>query len=160
MRCVMAIDSTTSVEAGSAWSGLSECGEAQVGMVAPVQVLTMSADRLGRLRAAMSAVVGDVDISLCIADVCPDPLVFALAAGLPRPTGFDRSIDGGSTWLDAAPVGAGPLYAVSQVSGIAERRTSDGRRLVRVVYSTRFTDVHGALVGVADGTCIHIGGSR
>jgi hypothetical protein len=155
----MTIDSTTSVDTGSAWSGLSECGGARVGMVAPAQVITLSAERLGRLRAAMSAVVGDIDVPLGIADVCPDPLVFAVAAGLPRPTGFDRSIDGGSTWRDEAPLGAGPLYAVPQITEIAERRTGDGRRLVRVVYSTRFTDTHGAPVGVAEGTGIHIGGA-
>ncbi len=81
----------------------------------------------------------------------------AVAAGLPRPTGFDQLIDGGSTWRDDAPPGDGPLYAVSQITGIDERSTSDGRRLVRVVYSTRFTDTRGTSVGVADGVSLHIG---
>jgi hypothetical protein len=154
----MTVDAATSTDTGSAWSGLQACGEARVGMVAPAQVITMSEERLGRVRAAMSAVVGDIDVPLGIADVCPDPLVFAVAAGLPRPTGFDRSIDGGSTWRDEASLGAGSLYAVSQITEIGERRTNDGRRLVRVVYSTRFTDTRGASVGIAEGTGIHIGG--
>jgi len=154
----MTVDSSTAVDTGSAWSGLQACGEARVGMVAPAQVISMSAERLDRLRAAMSAAVGDIDVPLGIADVCPDPLVFAVTAGLPRPAGFDRSIDGGSTWRNEAPLDAGPLYAVSQIAEIAERRTRDGRRLVRVVYSIRFTDAHGAPVGVAEGTGIHIGG--
>lgn len=129
-------------------------------MVAPAQVIMVSAQGLDRVRAAVSAAVGDVSVAAGIADICPDPLVFAVAAGLPRPSGFDRSIDGGSTWRDTAPLAPGPLYAVSQVSAIAERLTSDGRRLVRVVYTTQFTDAHGDRVGSADGTSVHIGGGR
>ncbi|RDH75054.1 hypothetical protein DVS77_28315 [Mycolicibacterium moriokaense] len=159
MQVPMTIESAISADAGLDWSVLSECGGVRAGTVAPAQVVTVAADRLDRMRTAMSAAVGDIEVSAGIADVCPDPLVFAVAAGLPRPTGFDRSIDGGSRWRDEAPLGAGPLYAVSQIADIAQRRTRDGRRLVRVVYSTRFTDAGGALVGIAEGTGIHIGGA-
>lgn len=154
----MTTNSIPSTDAGSAWSALSECGEARLGMVAPAQVVNVSAERLDRLDTAMSAAVGDIEVPAGVADLCPDPLVFAVAAGLPRPAGFEQAIDGGSAWRDEAPLGAGPVYAVSQIADIGERRTSDGRRLVRVVYWTRFTDTLGATVGVAEGTSVHIGG--
>jgi hypothetical protein len=109
------------------------------------------------LQAAIRSALGDIEIPLGIADICPDPLVFALAAGLPRLANFAQSIDGGSTWCDRAPIGAGPFYAVSEVAQIAQRTTSDGRRLVRVNYQTRFTNTSGALVGTATGSSIHIG---
>jgi len=155
----MTIDSANRVDAETAWSQLSECGEVRVGMVAPAQTVNVSREHIDRIRSAIAAVVGDVDVPLASADVCPDPLVFAMRAGLPRLAGFDQTIDGGSTWRDEAPLGIGLLYAVSEITEIAERRTAGGRQLVRVVYSTRLTDTRGELVGVAEGTSIHIGGA-
>ncbi|GFG49374.1 hypothetical protein CQY20_07120 [Mycolicibacterium agri] len=155
----MTIDSVNRVDAATAWSQLSECGEVRVGMVAPAQTINVSREHVDRVHSAIAAVVGDVDVPLGIADVCPDPLVFAMRAGLPRLAGFDQTIDGGSTWRDEAPPSIGLLYAVSQITEIAERRTTGGRRLVRVVYTTRLTDTRGELVGVAQGTSIHIGGA-
>ena len=67
------------------------------------------------------------------------------------------SRDGGSTWCDHAPIGDGPLYAVSEIAQVAERTTSDGRRLVRVNYQTRFTNAGGVLVGTATGTSVNVG---
>ena len=92
----------------------------------------------------------------CIADVCPDPLVFALASGLRRPQILDRAIDGGSEWIDLAPVPDGPMSAVSRVSAIEERTTSSGRRAIRVIYETTFTSIRGAAIGIARGTSIHV----
>jgi len=137
------------------WVELAHLEDVRVGEVAPPhRVTTIGADRL---QAAIRSALGDIEIPLGIADICPDPLVFALAAGLPRLTNFAQSIDGGSTWCDRAPIGEEPFYAVSEVAQIAQRTTSDGRRLVRVNYQTRFTNTSGALVGTATGSSIHIG---
>ncbi|HET7668676.1 MAG TPA: hypothetical protein VFK56_21965 [Mycobacterium sp.] len=137
------------------WVELDAVDDVRVGdVVSPRRITTDGADRL---HAAMRSALGDIEAPLDIADICPDPLVFALQAGLPRLTNFAQSIDGGSTWCDRAPIGDGPLYAVSEIARVAERTTSDGRRLVRVDYLTRFTNASGALVGTATGTSIHIG---
>ena len=69
----------------------------------------------------------------------------------------ERYLHIGSTWCDQVPIGEGPLYAVSEIAQVAERTTSDGRRLVRVNYQTRFTNTSGVLVGTATGTSIHVG---
>jgi hypothetical protein len=139
----------------SEWVELDCVDDVRVGNVAsPRPVTTAGAERL---HAAMQSALGDIEVPLGIADICPDPLVFALQAGLPRLTNFAQSIDGGSTWCDRAPIGDGPLYAVSQIAQVAERTTSDGRRLVRVNYQTQFTDSSGVLVGTATGSSIHVG---
>jgi hypothetical protein len=139
------------------WEALAGYGEVRVGAAARARRVAVSPETVGRLRAAMTAAADGAEVPVGIAEVCPDPLVFAVAAGLPRLDGFARSIDGGSTWHDETPFGEGPLYAVSQISEVAQRRTSDGRHLVRVVYLTRFTDLRGEVVGSAEGTSIHIG---
>ena len=137
------------------WVELGAVDDVRVGAVAsPRRVTTDEADRL---HAAMRSALGDIEAPLGIADICPDPLVFALQAGLPRLANFAQSIDGGSTWCDQAPISDGPLYAVSEIAQVAERTTSDGRRLVRVNYRTRFTNTSGVLVGTATGTSIHVG---
>jgi hypothetical protein len=140
------------------WAGLEGVDDVRVGDVASARRVTT--DGTDRLRAAMRSALGDIEISRGIADICPDPLVFALQAGLPRLTNFVRSIDGGSTWCDLAPIGDGPLYAVSEIAQVAERTTSDGRRLVRVDYQTRFNDSGGVLVGTATGSSIHVGSAE
>jgi hypothetical protein len=137
------------------WVELDAVDDVHTGHVASPRRVTT--DGAGRVHAAMRSVLGDIEAPLGIADICPDPLVFALHAGLPRLTNFTQSIDGGSTWCDQAPIGDGPLYAVSEIARVAERRTSDGRRLVRVDYQTRFTNTRGVLVGTATGTSIHVG---
>jgi hypothetical protein len=137
------------------WLEMDGVDDVRVGDVAsPRRITTDGADRL---QMAMQSAVGDIEVALGIADICPDPLVFALHAGLPRLTNFAQSIDGGSTWCDLAPIGDGPLYAVSEIARVAERTTSDGRRLVSVNYQTRFTNPGGVLVGTATGTSIHVG---
>ena len=137
------------------WVELDGVDDVRAGAVASPRLV--STEGAARLQAAMRAALGDIEAPLGIADICPDPLVFALQAGLPRLTDFTQSIDGGSTWCDQASIGDGPLYAVSEIAQVAERTTSDGRRLVRVNYQTRFTSPSGVLVGTATGTSIHVG---
>jgi hypothetical protein len=137
------------------WVELDCVDDVRVGDVASPRRITI--EGADRLRAAMQSALGDIEAPLGIADICPDPLVFALQAGLPRLTDFTQSIDGGSTWCDQAPIGDEPLYAVSEIAQIAARTTSDGRRLVRVDYRTRFTNPSGVLVGTATGSSIHVG---
>ncbi|MGY4651310.1 hypothetical protein [Mycobacterium sp. URHB0021] len=137
------------------WVELDFLDDVRVGDVASPRRVT--SDGAGRLQAAMRSALGDIAAPLGIADICPDPLVFALHAGLPRLTNFAQSIDGGSAWCDQAAIGDGTLYAVSEIAQVAERTTSDGRRLVRVNYRTRFTNTSGVLVGTATGTSIHVG---
>ena len=152
---VMPTKAQATAPAQAEWVELECVGDVRVGDVAcPRQVTTDGADRL---QAAMPSALGDIEVPMGIADVCPDPLVFALQAGLPRLTNFAQSIDGGSTWCDREPIGDGPLYAVSEIAQVAERTTSDGRRLVRVDYRTRFTNPSGVLVGTATGSSIHVG---
>lgn len=138
------------------WTAMATVGSVRVGAVGRTQKIETPAARTARMQAALSAVGGAV-AAAGIADVCPDPLVFAVASGLPRPTGYQRSIDGGSSWRDEAPMGDGPLYAVSRVADVAERFSGDGRQLVRVVYETTFTDAAGVRVGAAEGVSLHIG---
>jgi hypothetical protein len=152
----MTVESADRVASAAAWTAVSGLGDVRVGAVAPVRRVTATADT-GRLSAAVAAAVGRVELPFGVADVCPDPLVFAVDAGLPRLAGYVRSIDGGSSWTDEAPPTAWPLYAVSQITEMAERRTGDGRSLVRVVYRIRFTDACGAYVGAAEGVSIHVG---
>lgn len=156
----MSAGSEAPADTQSTWTPLTRVGDVRVGELAPPRRLELCDDRLDRLRAALSVVVAEVDPPLSIADICPDPLVFAVESGLHRPMEFERCIDGGSTWCDCAPIGDGPLYAVTQISEAGERVTHDGRRLVRVVYETRFTDAQGLLVGTAAGTSIHTGSAR
>ncbi|MET0457188.1 MAG: hypothetical protein ABW137_35615 [Mycobacterium sp.] len=152
----MTLDSDVAAPVESAWAPLPGCGAVRVGQVAPPRRVVVSDDGLARMRTAIQSVIADV-VQVGIADVCADPLVFALTAGLPRLTGFDKSIDGGSAWRDEAPIVPGQLYAVSEIAEVAERRTSGGQRMVRVAYLTTFTDQHGQSVGSATGTSVHLG---
>ena len=124
-----------------------------------VSTVELDPVRVALFRHSVNAAVGQVaPVAAGIADLCPDPLVFALEAGLRRPQILDRAIDGGSEWIDMAPVPAGPLCAVSRVSAIEERTTSAGRRAVRVVYETTATSARGAVVGIARGISMHVEG--
>lgn len=137
------------------WTPQDRIGDIRVGTVAaPRLVEIASADRVA---AAVTYAIGAPADERGIAEVCPDPLVFALEAGLPRPADFERSIDGGSSWCDTAEWGTGPLFAVSQITDISSRTAGDGRDMVRVIYTTTFTDPGGAVIGTAEGTSIHIG---
>jgi hypothetical protein len=143
------------------WAPLPEgIDDVRLGEVAAPRRVLVSQERLDRMRAAIRSVLGDADVAVSIADICPDPLVFALESGLPRSTSFGRSIDGGSQWRDLAPIAEGSLYAVSSIAEIAQRTTADGRRLIRIAYSTRFTNECGVLVGTASGTSLHVGSTR
>jgi hypothetical protein len=143
------------------WAPLPEgIDNVRLGEVAAPRRVLVTQERLDRMRAAIRSVLGDADVTVSIADICPDPLVFALESGLPRLTSFGRSIDGGSQWHDLAPITDGPLYAVSTIAEIAQRTTADGRRLIRIAYCTRFTDERGVLVGTAGGTSMHVGSAR
>jgi hypothetical protein len=157
----MSADTDASAQLAVDWVPLHDgIDDVRVGDIAPPRRVAASGDRLGRLHSALRSVLGESDVPVGIADVCPDPLVFALESGLARATSLEVSIDGGSQWRDLRPIDGGELFAVSAVDEIAERPTADGRRLVRVVYETRFTDRHGVLVGTASGTSLHVGGPR
>ncbi len=144
------------------WTILPEgTGGVRPGEVAPVRRIELSPDRLGAVAQAGGRVLGDICGPVSgIATVCPDPLVFALEAGLPRLTADGSWIDGGSRWCDLAPIGGEFLHAVSSVNEVGSRITSDGRTLVRVVYRTHFTDLTGVPVGTADGTSLHVRNAR
>lgn len=155
---VMQTNAQATPPARAEWVELDCVDDVRVGDVATPQQITI--EGADRLRAAMQSAlgdIGDIEVPMGIADVCPDPLVFALQAGLPRLTNFAQTIDGGSAWCDREPIGCEPLYAVSEIAQIAARTTSDGRRLVRVDYRTRFTNPSGVLVGTATGSSIHVG---
>lgn len=157
----MTAQPTVHEEAVQKWAPLPEgIDNVRLGEVAAPQRVLVSQERLDRMRAAIRSVLGDADVAVSIADICPDPLVFALASGLPRSTSFGRSIDGGSQWRDLAPIGEGTLFAVSTIAEVAQRTTADGRRLIRIAYWTQFTDERGVLVGTATGTSLHVGSTR
>ncbi|MBS1693489.1 MAG: hypothetical protein JST91_14840 [Actinobacteria bacterium] len=149
--------SESSAGVPGSWTALAGAAGVHVGQVAPPRRVAVSAERVELLRSALRAALGDTDAPLSLADICPDPLVFALESGLPRPLTLGRMIDGGSTWTDLRPVGDDQLFAVSAVAEIVERTTRDGRRLVRIVYRTEFTDSRGVAVGTAAGTSLHVG---
>ena len=140
----------------AAWTVLDALDAVRVGAVGRTRVIESATAASARMHGALAAVGGTV-AAPGVADVCADPLVFAVASGLPRPEGYQRSIDGGSSWRDVAPMGRGPLYAVSRIADMAQRTAGDGRQLLRVVYETQFTDADGVLVGVAEGVSLHIG---
>jgi hypothetical protein len=143
------------------WAALPEgIDNVRLGEVAAPRRVLVSRERLDGMRAAIRSVLGDADVAASIADVCPDPLVFAVESGLPRLTSFGRSIDGGSQWRDLAPIEEGSLFAVSTIAEVAQRTTADGRRLIRIAYWTQFTNERGVLVGTATGTSLHVGSSR
>jgi len=140
---------------GWAWSGELA---ALVGSVGTVTTVALSAAQITRLRAAVARVAGleraaghDRPVRATLADYCPDPLVFALESGLPRPQILDRVIDGGSAWEQRLDPGIGTLTAVPRITEIVERVTSAGRRLIRTCYETELRTSRGALVGWARG---------
>ena len=153
----MTAQPTVHEEAVQKWAPLPEgIDNVRLGEVAAPQRVLVSQERLDRMRAAIRSVLGDIEVAMGIADICPDPLVFALQAGLPRLDAFRPTIDGGShgaTWNRSA---RGPLYAVSEIAQIARERPRR-QAPVRVDYRTRFTDRGGVLVGTATGSSIHVG---
>lgn len=153
----MRVQAETPQQATTEWAALLEgTDDVHPGEVAAPRQVSVSMELLERVRAAVGSVLGDAEVRSSIADVCPDPLVFALESGLPRLMSLERSIDGGSQWTDLAPMGDGPLFAVSAITEVAERMTAD-KHLIRVVYRTQFTNQCGALVGTATGTSLHVG---
>jgi hypothetical protein len=145
-------------QVATAWAQLPDgIDDVRPGEVAAPRRVSLMGERLGRVAAAIRSVLGETDAPVSIADICPDPLVFALESGLPRLTSFGRSIDGGSQWRDLAQMDAGPLFAVSAIAEVAARSTADRRRLIRVAYLTQFTSERGVLVGTATGTSLHVG---
>lgn len=91
-----------------------------------------------------------------VADLCPDPLVFAVNSGLPRLRVLDKQIDGGSSFHTAQRLIEGEITLVPQISGIWERRTSDGRRMIKTIYKTTVYTTRGYLVGSARGISLDI----
>ena len=142
----------------SDWSGVVDPSlQRLIGRVGDVQTVTLTPERRDALRRA----VGDPgDRGASLADFCPDPLVLALASGLPRPALLGRLIDGGSDWEDLAEVTPGDLVAVSRIAGIEQRVTSSGRRMIRTCYETEFRDERGAVVGRARGYSLDFEGDR
>lgn len=124
-----------------------------LGMIGRVQSVQLKPSRLALLRSAVARVSGDpgAEATAGIVEVCPDPLVFAIASGLSRLRLLDSAIDGGSEWEQAGVVPTTPLTAVSRIAEIAERTTSAGRRLIRTCYETEFRDQRGQFIGIARG---------
>lgn len=91
-----------------------------------------------------------------VADVCPDPLVFAVNSGLPRLRVLDKQIDGGTSFHTAQRMTEGEVTLVPQIAEIWERRASDGRRMIKTVYETTLYTARGYLVGTAKGVSLDI----
>lgn len=91
-----------------------------------------------------------------VVDLCPDPLVFAVNSGLPRLRVLDKQIDGGSSFHTAQRLTEGEITLVPRISEIWERRTSDGRRMIKTVYETTVYTARGYLVGSARGISLDI----
>jgi hypothetical protein len=94
--------------------------------------------------------------SFDVADFCPDPLVFAVNSGLPRLRVLDKQIDGGSSFETVQRLTDGQITLVPRISEIWERRTSDGRRMIKTVYETTVYTTRGYLVGIARGISLDI----
>jgi hypothetical protein len=145
----------------TAWTALPKgIDDVRPAEVAAPRRMMVSREQIDGVRAAIGWVLDEIQAPVSIADICPDPLVFALENGLPRLTTGGRFIDGGSQWRDLAPIEPGPLFAVSAIAEVEQRRQADGRRLIRVTYLTHFTDEHGVLVGTATGISLHVGGAQ
>jgi hypothetical protein len=144
-------------QTSATWTTLEVIDDVRRGTIAPMRRLVVSAERLDRIATALQRCVGPFHGAVSVADICPDPLVFALESGLPRLMTFGRSIDGGSEWHDCAAIDGDSVFAVSSIADVAERVTADGRRLVRVTYVTQFSSPRGELIGTAAGTSLHVG---
>lgn len=86
---------------------------------------------------------------------CPDPLVVAAEAQLPRPAVLDRRIDGGTEWEFLRPVRIGDeLSLIARIAEISQRATADGRTMIATVFEVHAWNHDGELVGIARGTSL------
>ncbi|WP_157509505.1 hypothetical protein [Glaciibacter superstes] len=133
-----------------------------VGAVGNIRTVEQSGARLALLRNAVSRATDQSAsaAAVALADICPDPLVFALESGLPRLRLLDRVIDGGSDWELIAASIPSSLTAVSRISEIVGRTSSAGRRLIRTCYETEFRSTRGVLVGRARGFSLDVEGAE
>lgn len=144
------------------WQALEEHDGTSIGTVARPRRIEVDLHRAALLRDAVDLVIGPVadnmpQRELTLQDVCPDPLVHALSAGLPRPRALDRQIDGGSSWTQMLPIEVEELVSVSSVASIGERRTSRGARLVRTTYLTELLRPGtGQILGRCTGTSLDL----
>jgi N-terminal half of MaoC dehydratase len=87
---------------------------------------------------------------------CPDPLVIAAEARLPRPVVLDRTIDGGTEWEFVRPVRLGDqLTLIARIADISQRSTSDGRVMISTIFEVCAWNHHAELVGIARGTSLN-----
>ncbi|WP_299450113.1 hypothetical protein [uncultured Serinicoccus sp.] len=147
------------VEDAETWQALDEHDGVRAGELTRPRRLPVDVRRVELLQAAVDLVLGPAQgRSVTLQDVCPDPLVHALQAGLPRPKALDRQIDGGSSWTQLLGVEDGEqLVSVSSVASIEERRTSRGSRLVRTTFLTELMRPGtGERVGWCTGTSLDL----
>lgn len=115
-----------------------------------VTVVQPDPRRAKALRSAAAALLGrEVDAPHTYVELCPDPIAFAVEAGLPAPWALSDLEAVESTWHELAPVPEGPITSISRIASVAECVAADGARLVRVEYQTRFTSMTGDTVGLA-----------
>ncbi len=145
------------------WARLDEHGGVRTGELSRPRRVRATARQAELLHAAVELVLGPggdgaTARAITLQDVCPDPLVHALRAGLPRPAALDRQIDGGSSWSQLLELEEGEeLVSVSSVASIEERRTSRGARLVRTIFLTELVRPGtGERVGWCTGTSLDL----
>jgi|AntAceMinimDraft_1070359.scaffolds.fasta_scaffold01778_7 hypothetical protein len=122
-------------------------------------ILTLSPERLRLLNESIGSVSESPptpNAAWDMADVCPDPLVFAIGTGLPRLRILAAQIDGGSEWETFQSIGPGRVTLVSRISGIHGKVTSRGRRMMRTTYEVAGYLPNGHPVGVARGFSLDV----
>lgn len=154
--------SSTLVPAEDIWSTTEVPSDALrlVGSVGRVAQVVLDDDRLAEFAAvspsAPVTVTGPED-GVSLLGCCPDPIVTGCASGLPRLRYLDRTIDGGTEWVQHRPlVRREPLNLVTRLVSVHGRRTSDGRLMLRTVVEVRVYAAAGEEVGVVRGTSLDV----
>jgi hypothetical protein len=147
---------------GAEAGGWSECAPAElshhIGTIGRVRTIEGSAERIALLRNAVSRITRRAESGrdADLAEICPDPLVFALESGLPRVRLLDRVIDGGSEWQLLGASVPTSLTVVSRITEIVERTSSTGRRMIRCCYENEFRSSRGELIGWTRGYSLDV----
>lgn len=124
-----------------AWTQHATCDDVAVGAV----VLAKIDGDAG----APDAAAEGTDSEPSLVTLCPDPLSYALAAGLPRPALLDKAFEGRSTWTERGAVVSGQVTAVCQFTEYATTVLGDGDGVARLVFTVAFYRRNGTPLGSA-----------
>lgn len=121
---------------------------------------TASRERVRAFRAAIGMALDEPGVPLTF--FCPDPIIAAERIGLPRPSPYPHTIDGGTEWLPRRPLSEGETVRLTgRVSGMTAKQGSErtGAMLFTELEITA-RDQDGEIVGVARSTSVSYQGAN